>query len=111
LPHIIAALAPEYPKFIEQKMASDSDEIRYCHRDERRQKPAEEEDHRKVDQCHCTTDGAETNKPENSFLIQHGLIPGNSVCSTSENGVLQSMVAGLASFVRSHLISGAHGRK
>ena len=65
LPHIIAALAPEYPKFVEQKMASDTDEIRYGHRDESRQKPAEDEHHRKVDQRHGTAHGAETNKSEN----------------------------------------------
>jgi hypothetical protein len=82
LPHIITALAPEYPKFVEQKMASDTDEIRYCHRDERRQKPAEDEHHRKVDQRHGTADSAKTNKPKNSFLIQHGTILGKSVCST-----------------------------
>lgn len=62
LPHVIAALAPEYPKFVEQKMACDTDEIRYRHRDERRQKPAEDEHHRKVDQCHGTAHGAKTNK-------------------------------------------------
>ena len=45
LPHIIAALAPEYPKFVEQKMASDSDKIGDCYGDERWQKSAEEEDH------------------------------------------------------------------
>jgi hypothetical protein len=45
LPHIITALAPEYPKFVEQKMASDSDKIGDCYGDERWQKSAEEEDH------------------------------------------------------------------
>lgn len=65
LPHIIAALAPEYPKFVEQKMASDTDEIRYGHRDERRQKSAEDEHHGKVDQRHGTAHGAKTNKPKN----------------------------------------------
>ncbi len=49
LPYIITALAPEHPKFIEQKMASDTDEISYCHRDERWQKSAEDEHHRKID--------------------------------------------------------------
>jgi hypothetical protein len=67
LPYIITALAPEYPKFVEQKMASDTDKIGDCYGDERWQKSAEEEDHGKVDQCHCTADGAETNKLENSL--------------------------------------------
>ena len=67
LPQIIAALAAEHPKFIEQKMASDPDKIRYCHGDERRQKSAEDEHHRKVDQRHRTADGAKTNKLENSL--------------------------------------------
>ena len=67
LPYIITALAPEHPKFIEQKMASDTDEIRYCHCDERWQKSAEDEHHRKIDQRHRTADGAETNKLENSL--------------------------------------------
>jgi hypothetical protein len=49
LPYIITAPTPEYPKFVEQKMASDTDEIRYCHCDERRQKSAEDEHHRKID--------------------------------------------------------------
>ena len=31
LPHIIAALAPEHPKFVEQKMAGDPDEVAYGH--------------------------------------------------------------------------------
>ena len=62
LPQIITALAPEYPKFVEQKMASDTDEIRYGHRDERRQKPAEDEYHRKVDQRHGTSDSTKANK-------------------------------------------------
>jgi hypothetical protein len=62
LPNIIAALAPEYPKFVEQKMASDTDEIGYGHRDERRQKPAEDEYHRKVDQRHGTSDSTKANK-------------------------------------------------
>jgi hypothetical protein len=65
LPHIIAALAPEYPQFIEQKMASHADEIGYGHRDEGRQKSAEDEHHRKVDQRHGTAHGAKTNKPKN----------------------------------------------
>ena len=33
LAHIVTALAPEYPKFVEQKMASNTDEIRYGYRD------------------------------------------------------------------------------
>jgi len=49
LPHIIAALAPEHPKFIEQKMASDPDEIRYGHGNQWQQKPTENEHHGKVD--------------------------------------------------------------
>ena len=71
LPHIIAALAPEHPKFVEQKMATDSDEIRYGHRDQRGQKSAEEEHHRKIDQRHRTAHGAETNKLENSLRGNH----------------------------------------
>ena len=98
LPYIITALAPEYPKFVEQKMASDTDEIRYCHSDERRQKPAEEEDHRKVDERDCTTYSAETNKSEYSFLIQHGPTPGRSVPTSSERGILQ-FVGGRARIV------------
>jgi hypothetical protein len=45
LPYIITALALEYPKFVEQKMASDTDKIGDCYGDERWQKSAEEEDH------------------------------------------------------------------
>ena len=72
LPEIIAALAPEHPKFVEQKMAGDPNEIRYGHGDQRRQKSAEDEHHGKVDQRHGAADGAKTNELENSFLIQHG---------------------------------------
>jgi hypothetical protein len=92
LSHIIAALAPEHPKFVEQKMAGDADEIRYGHGDQRRQKSAEDEHHGKVDQRHGAADGAKTNELENSFLIQHGPIPAKSVSSTREDGVLQSLV-------------------
>ncbi len=92
LSHIIAAPATEHPKLIKQKMASDPDEIRYGHGDQRRQKSAEDEQHGKVDQRHGTSDGAKTNKLENSFLIQHGSIPAKSVSSTRENAVLQSLV-------------------
>jgi len=48
-------------------MASDSDKIRDCYGDERWQKSAEDEHHRKIDQRHGTADGAETNKLENSL--------------------------------------------
>ena len=34
LPDVVAALAPEHPKFIEQKMAGNPDEIRYRHGDQ-----------------------------------------------------------------------------
>ena len=43
LPYIITALAPEHPKFIEQKMASDTDKIGDCYGDERWQKSAKDE--------------------------------------------------------------------
>src|SRR5260221_13280698 len=92
LSHIIASLTPEHPKFVKQKMAGDPDKIGDCYGDQRRQKSAEDEQHGKVDQRHGTSDGAKTNKLENSFLIQHGSIPAKSVSSTRENAVLQSMV-------------------
>ena len=62
LPNIIAALAPEYPKFVEKKMASNPDEIRDGYRDQRRQKPTEREHHGKVDQCYGTSDSTKANK-------------------------------------------------
>jgi hypothetical protein len=45
LPHIVAALAPEYPKFVEQKMTRNSDKVGDRYRDQRRQKMAEREQH------------------------------------------------------------------
>jgi hypothetical protein len=71
LPHVIATLASENPKLIEQKVASNPNEIGQRNRNKWRQKPAKEEDHRKVDQSHCTAYGAETNKPGNFLGIDH----------------------------------------
>ena len=52
-------------------MASDPDKIGDCYGDERWQKSAEDEQHRKIDQRHRTADGAETNKLENSLRGNH----------------------------------------
>jgi hypothetical protein len=74
LAYVIAALAPEYPKFVEQKMASDADEVRYRYGDQGRQKTAKDKHHGKVDQRHGSAYRTKTDKPKNSFLIQHRLI-------------------------------------
>ena len=53
-------------------MASDPDKIGHSYGDQRRQKSAEDEHHRKVDQRYSTADGAKTNKLENFLLSHHG---------------------------------------
>jgi hypothetical protein len=104
LPHIVVPLATEDPKFVEQKMTSNPDEIRYGHGDEGRQKSAEDKHHGKVDQSHGAAYGAKTDKLKNSLSIQHGSIPAKSVCCTSEPEILQWLITVLDSLVRSRLI-------
>jgi hypothetical protein len=68
-------LAPEDPKFVEQKMTTDPNEICYRHGDQGRQKSAEDKYHGKVDQGHGGPDSTKTNKFKNSLSIQHSSIP------------------------------------
>jgi hypothetical protein len=111
LPDVVAALAPEDPEFVEQKMAGNPDEIRYRHGDQGRQKPAEDKHHGKIDQGHGAANGTKTDKFKDSLSIQHSSTPAKCVCCTSEPEILQWLITVLDSFTQSRLIRCANGRE